>query len=136
MKQQHVIEVTYLLKPQLVLLRSYYFDQEILTPLNNEPGSITPAVETAQKFLEKRGFEIVSYCTSKARTINYIVTNTFKPFVAAIAIGDVVYWNDPDNNECSAECTVIDIKGDIIIIQGEGGSLVEAMSYELTRLIK
>lgn len=77
--QQHVIEITFLAETKAVVLRSYYFDQELYIPLNHDPGEITPAIETAKRYLEKQGQNIVGYCSSKKKEIYHIVLDTFLP---------------------------------------------------------
>lgn len=78
--QLHVITVEFLAKINHARVVSFYLDQEISLPLNNEPGSITPALDTARKYLEERGFNIIGYCSSKVG-IYHLVSDTFKKIV-------------------------------------------------------
>lgn len=77
----HVIEVTFLPKTETVVLISHYRTEEYAIPLNNEPGSITPALDTAKKYLATQGFNILGYCAGKGGGTNHIVTDTFKSLV-------------------------------------------------------
>lgn len=51
-------------------------------------------------------------------------------------VGDRVYWNDPDNGECSGWCDVIHSvfqgeKGEIVLLSAGDGSIIEAYHSEI-----
>lgn len=79
--QQHIIEVTCLKNNKGPVIRSYYYDQELPIPYTNSPGSITASLDSALQYLQKNGFNILSYCVGKRQEIYHIVTDTFKPIV-------------------------------------------------------
>lgn len=80
-QQSHVIEVTALRNGAATVLKSYYYDQELTIPFTNEPGAITFTLDTAKKYMENNGFNIVSVCAGKRQEVCYIVSDTFKPLV-------------------------------------------------------
>ncbi len=63
--------------PTRLLLKSELFKQSVRIPFTNEPGSIAPAVESAELWLRQNGFDIIGSAEGKGH--NYIITDTFKP---------------------------------------------------------
>lgn len=57
------------------------------------------------------------------------MTNTYKT-------GDRVYWNDPDNGECSGEYEILEVKGEIYVLKNDHGSIVEVFENELGVLLE
>lgn len=47
--------------------------------------------------------------------------------------GDSVIWTDLDNNECSGEYKITEIKGEIYMLADGKGSIIEAIEGELSK---
>lgn len=63
--------------PARVQIKSERFEQWIIIPYLNEPGSISPATETAVAYLEKKGFKIIG--KGEGKDHNYLISDTFEP---------------------------------------------------------
>lgn len=50
--------------------------------------------------------------------------------------GDKVYWNDPDNGECSGEYEILEVKEEIYVLKNKDGSTVEVFENELGVLLE
>lgn len=45
-------------------------------------------------------------------------------------VDDNVWWEDPDDGICSGKYRVVNVNGDILTLNNEYGSEVEAFDYE------
>jgi len=55
--------------------------------------------------------------------------------VQKLRVGDEVWWDDPDDLLCS-QCLLIEsirIKGEVVVILGEGGICIECLPQELRK---
>ena len=50
-----------------------------------------------------------------------------------LEIGDRVWWNDPDEGSCSDWARVTEIREDMVRLESERGSEIEALAEELSR---
>ena len=48
--------------------------------------------------------------------------------------GDKVWWEDPDDGECSHAGVVSEVNGEIIHVKDEDGCITDAFDYELTHI--
>lgn len=60
----------------MVKLSSYRLKESIIIPYDNDVASGNPALETAVKYLESKGFDIVGKSEDKEHYL--IITNTFQ----------------------------------------------------------
>lgn len=49
-----------------------------------------------------------------------------------LRVGDEVYWNDPDEGLCSGIFKVLEIIGDIFVLQNDEGTELQAFRHELS----
>lgn len=61
----------------MVNIYSDYFGQKVSIPIDNEPGDLRPAIDTAKKYLEKKGYIFKGYCSGKSSIIHYLVSDQF-----------------------------------------------------------
>jgi uncharacterized protein (DUF1684 family) len=77
----HVITVTF--TDKAVTLRSYYYQCYKEIQYNDETGSVALALDIAQNYLMKAGFDVVGRCAGRQKTnqtVSHIITTTFKDF--------------------------------------------------------
>lgn len=78
MKNFHLIQVTYMpatnTLPTRIKLSSARFEQSIIIPYGYNDSHMT---ETAERYLQEKGFEIVGLCELGKGDMG-IITNTFK----------------------------------------------------------
>ncbi len=81
MNNYHILEASHIpqtnFRPPGIRLLTERFKQIIILPYDNEAGSNNPLLETAEKYLEGKGFEIIGAGMTKKGYA--IITNTFKP---------------------------------------------------------
>ena len=47
------------------------------------------------------------------------------------AVGDKVYWNDPDDDLCSQEAVIVGVSGEVVSLLGVNGAEIEALHREI-----
>lgn len=81
MQKYHIIQVKNIgptnANAARVHIKSERFEQWIIIPYANEPGSPSPAIETAVAYLEKKGHKIIG--KGEGKDNYYLISNTFEP---------------------------------------------------------
>lgn len=81
MKNYHILEVKHIpqtdFSPARVKIKSPRFKTSVLVSYNNEVASNNPCLETAEKWLLSKNFDIVGM--GEGSIGYYIITNTFEP---------------------------------------------------------
>jgi len=51
-----------------------------------------------------------------------------------LRIGDEVHWSDPDGGTSSGTYEILSIKGEVLVLKNEKGSVVEVLEHEIRRV--